>query len=195
MGNTAGSLVKDAEGLNAREKAFVHEYCLDMNAAQACIRAGYSPSTDKSAASIGSELLARPSINGAVERLKAQRLQRCNITAENILAEMHLLANSCLEHYVIDDEGQVRAAEGAPEGAMRAVQSIKRKVRVIPQKDGAPIKEYDVEIKLWDKPTPLKLMGKQIGVFPEKVMLAGPDGGPIQVERVERVIVDPKGGQ
>jgi hypothetical protein len=106
---------------------------------------------------------------------------------------MSLLANSRLDWFLIDDRGQVALSDTAPEGAMGAVASIKRKTRVVPPKgDFAGYTEYDVEIKLWDKPQPLKLMGRHVGLFPDKVEHSGPGGGPIEtVTRVERVIVDP----
>ncbi len=173
--------------LNARQQAFVREYTVDGNATQAYIRAGYSPATAGVAAH---QLLDNPKIAEAVAKAQADRAHRVNVTADGVLAEMSLLANSSHEHYVVDDDGQVRPAPGAPDGCMRAIQSIKRKTTVRP--DGT--RTYDVEVRLWDKPNPLRLMGKQIGLFPEKVALTGPDGGPIEVARVRRVVVDPKEG-
>jgi len=67
-------------------------------------------------------------------------------------------------------------AEGAPEDAMAAVQSIKRKTRV--DKDGSVT--FDVELRLWDKPAPLKLTGRHVGLYPDRVEVVGKDGGPIQ---------------
>lgn len=176
--------LSESTPLNRRQEAFVAEYLIDLNGAQAAIRAGYSPN---SAANIASDLLGRPHIAAAVQRAKAQRASRVNVSSESVLHEMSLLANSRLDHYVIDDEGQVKLAEGAPDGAMAAVQSIKKKTRVL--KDGT--REYDVELKLWDKPSPLKLMGRHVGLFPDRVEHTGAGGGPIEtVAKVERVIVD-----
>jgi hypothetical protein len=78
---------------------------------------------------------------------------------------------------------------------MRAIQSIKRKKTVREDKAGTVTITYDVEIKLWDKPSPLKLMGKQHGLFPDKMELTGKNGAPLEVvSRIERVIVPaPKG--
>jgi len=45
--------------LTPKQKAFVEEYLIDLNATQAAIRAGYSPAT---AGSIGSENLKKPEI-------------------------------------------------------------------------------------------------------------------------------------
>lgn len=38
-----------------------------------------------------------------------------------------------------------------------------------------------------------ELIGKHIGMFWDKVQLSGPQGGPIQLQRIERVIVRPSG--
>ena len=168
--------------LNPRQAAFVAEYLIDLNGTQAAIRAGYSPATANEQAS---RLLTDVNIAAAVERGKAQRISRVNVTQDQVLQEMALLANSCLEHYCVDDEGQVRLTEGAPDGAMRAIQSIKKKTRVQYDKDGNITgKTYDVEVKLWDKPQPLKLMGRHVGLFPDRVEHTGKGGGPIELTEV-----------
>jgi phage terminase small subunit len=176
--------------LNSKQSAFVREYLLDSNGTQAAIRAGYSPNT---ATEIASELLTLPRVAAAVARGQAARLAAVNISVESVLNEFNILASSCVEHYVLDDFGQLRAADDAPEGAMRAVKSIKRKVRH--DKDGSVT--YDVSFELWDKPGSMKLLGKHAGVkaCSDRMEVTGPDGGPIAVEQVRSVIVDPKAGE
>ena len=94
---------------------------------------------------------------------------------------------------VVDDEGQLRLTDNAPSNAMAAVQSIKRKTRVYYDKETGAVdhKEYDVEIKLWDKPGPLKLIGRHVGVkaFHDRVEVTGEDGKPI-VTRIVREVID-----
>ena len=68
--------------LTAKQHAFVEEYLVDMNATQAAIRAGYSP---KTAYNIGSENLAKPEIAAALEKARAERSERTEITADWIL--------------------------------------------------------------------------------------------------------------
>lgn len=179
------------EPLTARQQAFVEEYIIDFNATQAAIRAGYAPA---SADVQGSQLLAKPHIAAAVERAKAQRLSRTQMTADTVLHEMSLLANSNLSHYIIDDKGNVQLAEGAPEGAMRAIQSIKKKTtQRFNDKTGELVTTYDVELRLWDKPTPLKLMGRHVGIFHDRTEVTGKNGGPIEIiGKIESVIIDPK---
>lgn len=176
--------------LTARQRAFVAEYLLDLNATQAAIRAGYSAAN---AQAISSHLVADARIAQAIERGKAQRSKRLDIKQEDILTELSALANSRVDHYLIDDDGNVRLAPGAPDNAMAAIESIDRRKTVRESKDGDISITYDVKIKLHDKPRQLHLLGRHIGMFPNKIEVTGKNGGAIEhVTRIEQVIVDPK---
>lgn len=154
------------------------EYVQDFNATQAAIRVGYSSAT---AGAIAGQLLQTPKIREAVDTASAVRAARTDFKGDKVVAEMSALAHSDLSHYVIDDLGNVTLADGAPPDAMKAVQSIKKKIKTT-VKDGVSTTEYDVELRLWDKPTPLKLMGRHVGLFPDKVEVTGPGGGALQVQ-------------
>jgi len=186
------TLPEQNDRLTSRQQAFIIEYLVDLNATKAAIRAGYAASN---AGSYGADLLANPIISQRIEAGIAQRAHRIAMKQEDILHEMSLLSHSSHDHYYIDDEGQVKLTASAPEGAMRAIQAIRRKVITRTDKDGSTTKTYEVELKLWEKPAPLKLMGRHVGLFPDKVEHSGPGGGPIEtITRVERVIIDPKKG-
>lgn len=173
--------------LTYRQRRFVEEYVVDLNGSQAARRAGYAH-----AGVAAARFFASPKIALAIEKALATRSARIAMTREQVLAEMAILAESRLEHYIITDDGQLRPAPGAPDGVMGAVQSIKRRVTIKTDKEGNEFKTYDVEFKLWDKPTPLRLMGKHVGLnFSDRVELTGKDGGAI-VSRVVREIVDPQ---
>ena len=107
-----------------------------------------------------------------------------------------MLALSNISHYVVTDEGQVTLVEGAPENAMAAVQSIKRKTRVhYDTKTGAELyREYDVELRLWNKPEPLKLMGRHANVKAcfERVEVTGVGGGPVEVAAARLAELSPE---
>ena len=71
--------------LTNKQKKFISEYLVDLNATQAAIRAGYSP---KSAYAIGVENLRKPQIAEAIE--KAQEANRIrNETTIDLIDEMH----------------------------------------------------------------------------------------------------------
>jgi phage terminase small subunit len=179
--------VEAEKPLNLRYKRFVEEYALDLNGKRAAIRAGYSPNGAEVTAS---QLLSLPNVAAALERTLEQRRARVNISADAVMSEIAALANSRLEHYVLDDYGNLTLALGAPDNAMAAVKSLKKKIRH--DKDGSVT--YDVSFELWDKPGQLKLMGRHAGAKAcfDRVEHTGADGGPIQITEVRSVIVDPQ---
>jgi phage terminase small subunit len=177
-----------SEALTAQEQAFVEENLIDDNATAAALRAGYDPVDIHS---IVQTLLFEPRIISAIAVAKAQRDSRIKTTQDTVLHEMSLLARSSIDHYRVTDDGDVVVKPGAPEGAMRAIQSAKHRItsRTNP-KTGETTTVHEVEIKLWDKPNPLKLLGRQVGLFPDRVEHTGKDGAAIITE-VRSVIVRP----
>jgi phage terminase small subunit len=153
------------DALNQRKSRFVAEYLVDLNATQAAIRAGYSQRT---ARSIGSENLTKPHIAAAIKAALDARAVRTGITQDRVLAEVALLAFSDVTHYQVSAAGDVKLAADAPDGAMRAVQSIKHRVTTRGRGGQAEVVR-EVEIRLWDKPGPLKLAGQHVGLFTEKL--------------------------
>lgn len=68
--------------LTPKQQRFVDEYLIDLNSTQAAIRAGYSA---KTANVIGSENLAKPYIQSAVQQAQAKQQERTLITADAVL--------------------------------------------------------------------------------------------------------------
>jgi phage terminase small subunit len=177
------------EPLLPKAVAFIAEYLVDAKVPAAAERAGYSDG-DASAAS----LLRDPRIVDAIKRGQAQRLARVNLQADTVVVELAALAFSRIDHYVVDDDGNVQLTEGAPENAMAAIQSVKRKKTVREDKDGNLTITYDVELRLWDKPGSLKLLGKHANVAAcfDQMRVTGQDGEPLEViTRIVRVTVTP----
>lgn len=153
---------KSLPDLPLKRKRFCEEYLIDGNATQAAIRAGYSL---KAAKAIGSELLTFPDVAEHLAGLEDGRSQRVGFTADEVLSELALLVRSNVTDYVADDDGNVALAPHAHPHAMRAVASVKRKVRFISQGPEAdPIKEVEVEVKLWDKNSAIDKAMKHLGL-------------------------------
>jgi phage terminase small subunit len=155
--------------LTARQLRFVEEYLVSLNATQACIQAGYSAKTAESA---GPRLLGNVGVARAIADAQQARAMRVGITQDRVLAELEELAFSSLDHYLVNEEGNVILAPNAPPRALRAVASIKRQMQETPgivDKDGVVqiLRGYEVEIKLWDKPSMLKLAGNHVGILRE----------------------------
>lgn len=68
--------------LTAKQKRFVEEYLIDLNATQAAIRAGYSA---RCAGEIGHENLRKPQIAAEIEKAQAERSDDCGVTVEYVL--------------------------------------------------------------------------------------------------------------
>ena len=59
--------------MTKKQKRFIEEYLIDLNATQAAIRAGYSPDT---AQQMGSENLSKPVISAEISKAMAERSRR-----------------------------------------------------------------------------------------------------------------------
>ena len=75
--------------LTEKQKRFVEEYLIDLNATQAAIRAGYSPNTAKD---IGCENLAKPNIRACIDKEIAERSKRTGINQDRVIRELARLA-------------------------------------------------------------------------------------------------------
>ena len=75
--------------LTEKQRRFVAEYLVDLNATQAAIRAGYS---SKTAHSVGHENLRKPEISAAVQEAMKAREQRTEITQDRVLQELARIA-------------------------------------------------------------------------------------------------------
>jgi phage terminase small subunit len=172
--------------LTARQARFVDEYLITLSASEAARRAGY---VKKHADVTGPRLLGNVGVAAEIARRQAERAVKTGITQERVLLETSLLAFSDVTHYLVDEQGNVVLAPGAPPDAMRALQSIKRKFTK-QFVAGEWVTVVEVEVKLWDKPGVLKLAGRHVGLFPDKVEVSGPNGGPVPVAAIQRVVVD-----
>jgi phage terminase small subunit len=77
--------------LTPKQERFIEEYLVDLNATQAAIRAGYSEAT---AYSIGHECLKKPEVAAALRDARRQRAQRLQLTADDVLLELWLIATT-----------------------------------------------------------------------------------------------------
>lgn len=141
--------------LTAKQKRFIDEYLIDLNATQAAIRAGYSVA---SAGSIGSENLKKPEIASRVRAREAERSKRVGINADRVLDELGKLAFVNPTDLIDPETGDIKA-DIAPEDAA-AIASVK--TRKIATAEGTGTEK---EIRLTDKLKALELCGKHLGMF------------------------------
>ena len=141
--------------LTEKQKRFIEEYLIDLNATQAAIRAGYSPN---SARDIGSENLTKPDIRARIDEALAERSKRTGINADRVLREIARIAFVNAADVINFDSATI--AEGASTDDTAAIASVK--VKTIPTADGEGVER---EIRLADKLKALELCGKHLGMF------------------------------
>lgn len=93
--------------LTDRQAKFVDEYLVDLNATQACIRAGYSA---KSADKIGHELLGKTGVSEAIAKRMKDRERRTEITQDYVLNTIRSTVERCSQAEPVTD------SEGNPTG-------------------------------------------------------------------------------
>lgn len=90
-------------GLTPKQRLFVAEYLVDLNATQAAIRAGYSKKTAKEQAS---RLLTNAHISDAIQKAFDKRIERTEIDADYVLHMTNELLERCMQHTpVLDRNG------------------------------------------------------------------------------------------
>lgn len=75
--------------LTPRQKRFVEEYLIDLNATAAAKRAGYSP---KWAYNVGPSVRRIPKVAEEIDRALAERTERTRITADRVVIELAKVA-------------------------------------------------------------------------------------------------------
>lgn len=168
--------------LTAKQRNFVREYLIDLNATQAAIRAGYSEDT---AGAIGYENLNKPQIERAIAAAMNLRAKRTEITADRVLTELAKIGFSDIRKAVRWESALVTEEDNPDGGDITVIKKIvTNRVELIASDDiddetAAAISEISqnatggVKIKLHDKKSALVDLGKHLGIFNEKVEHSG----------------------
>lgn len=157
--------------LTAKQKRFVDEYLIDLNATRAYKSAGYSVTSDNAAGVEGHKLLRNPKIKTSIdERMKA-REKRTEITQDKVLAELAKIAFVSGADFAKvvtrqsvsgSDIQRVELADtdSLPENVKSAISNIKET-------------KYGIAVESYDKVKALELLGRHLGMFKDKVELSG----------------------
>ena len=150
-----------ARKLTDKQKKFVEEYLIDLNATQAAIRAGYSVNN---ADKIGSELLGKTRVSEEISIAMAERSKRTGISQDRVVEELAKLAFVNAAD-VIDVNTATVLKDAKPED-LACIQSVKVKKTT---KGKNTIEER--EIRFYDKKDSLVQLGKHLGMFRDKLEL------------------------
>lgn len=145
--------------LAPKQQRFVDEYLIDLNATQAAIRAGYSK---KTAEQYGYQLLQKTLVQEAIASGRAKATEKAELSVAWVLERLRTVTERCMQaEPVLDKRGDPVLVE-TPNGELVPAYTFQ----------AAPANRS------------LELLGKHLGMFPDKVEHTGKDGGPIQTEEL-----------
>ena len=144
--------------MNARQKRFVEEYLIDLNATQAAIRAGYSV---KTAYSAGQRQLKKVEVKNAVDAALEKRRKANEVTAEKVIKELARIAFADPRKIFSWGPSGVTLlpSEDLTDDEAAAVAEVSQTIT----ESGGSIKA-----KLHDKGKALELLGRHLGMFVDK---------------------------
>lgn len=149
-----------ARKLTDKQKKFVEEYLIDLNATQSAIRAGYSP---KTANEQGARLLANVSIQEAISKAMAERSRRTGINQDRIVQELARIAFVKITD-VVDPDGEINT--NASDDDLACIESYK-----VENSDSVNGSSSKREVKLASKIKALELLGKHVGMWNDKIQV------------------------
>ncbi len=141
--------------LTDKQKRFVAEYLVDLNATQAAKRAGYKDPN------IGRQLITKNNVSAAIQKAMSNRETRTEITQDKVLEELARVAfaNGTDFARVVSKNGfqavELVNTEDVPVEKRSAIAGIK---------EG----KYGIEVSSYDKVRALELLGRHLGLFDGK---------------------------
>ena len=157
-----------AGGLNDKQRRFVEEYLVDLNATQAAIRAGYSVRTAKSQ---GQRLLTNVDVAAAITKAQEKRSTRTGITQDRVLAELAKIGFADIRKAVRwgRNPGDVTSENADPNGLniypVSLVPSEEMDDDTAAAVAEVSLTQTGVKIKMYDKRAALVDIGKHLGMF------------------------------
>lgn len=144
--------------LTEKQKRFVNEYLIDLNATQAAVRAGYSA---KTADQQGSRMLTNVKVQQAVSEAMAERSKRTGINQDRVVLELAKLAFVKITD-IVDSHGKIK--DSASEEDLACIESVKYKESK--SDSGASVER---EVKIASKLKSLELLGRHLGMWSDKL--------------------------
>jgi phage terminase small subunit len=143
--------------LTNKQRAFVAEYLVSLNATQAAIRAGYSRGT---AGRMGAENLSKPVIAAAIQQAMDERAARTGITADMVVRRLAEIGFGDVRR-CFNADGELILPQDMPDDVAALLAGIEVKTVSL----GAGKVEHVAKIKTRDTVRALELLGKHTGAW------------------------------
>ncbi|HBO7423985.1 terminase small subunit [Pseudomonas paraeruginosa] len=145
--------------LTKKQRLFVDEYLLDLNATQAAIRAGYST---RRAAEIGYQLLQRPEVAQAIQAAMAERSKRTEVEADYVIRRLREIDEMDVLD-ILEDDGSFRSIRDWPKAWRQFLSGIEIAELFEGRGDDRRIAGVLRKVKWPDKLRNLELLSRHVG--------------------------------
>ena len=149
--------------MTKKQMRFIEEYLVDLNATAAAKRAGYSELT---AYKTGSENLKKPQIKAALDQAMFNRSQRTEITADQVLHALSLIAFADIAD-LFDDNFKLKKLNDIPEDKRKMIAGIEIKHDMFGN--------VTTKVRTNDRIRALELIGKHLGMFKDRIDITSGD--------------------
>jgi len=157
--------------LTAKQKRFANEYLIDLNAAQAAIRTGYSIKTAKSQ---GQRLLTNADLKKYIEKHLDKDAESNKILIAKVIQELQKIGFSDINDYMTWDEetGKIIPSKDIDTTALSQVVISEKHLAV---KKESEIIDRQVKFKMHDKIKALDILSKYLKLYSDNVNVNFPD--------------------
>jgi len=157
--------------LTAKRVRFVEEYLVDLNAAAAARRAGY---TSKRSEAVGYDLLTNADVQSAIESAQKERSARTGVTADRVVKELARIAFADPRKVMTwGPSGVVLRDSGGLTDDEAAI--VAEASQTVTEAGGS------IKLKLCDKLAALDKLARHVGLYQEhedrEIVIANPRGG------------------
>lgn len=145
--------------LTKKQRLFVDEYLIDLNATQAAIRAGYST---RRATEIGYQLLQRPEVAQAIQAAMADRSKRTEVEADYVIRRLREIDEMDVLD-ILEDDGSFRSIRDWPRVWRQFLSGIEIAELFEGRGDDRRIAGVLRKVKWPDKLRNLELLSRHVG--------------------------------
>lgn len=136
--------------LTEKQKLFVKEYLVDLNATQAAARAGYKDPN------IGRQLITKNNVSAAIQKAMKEREERLEVSQDRVIQELARIAFS-------DATAIARVTDGGRRVELTDTDQLtdNQRAAIAGIKEG----KFGIEVKMYDKLGALTKLGEHLGIF------------------------------
>nr|DAD73237.1 MAG TPA: Terminase small subunit [Siphoviridae sp. ctxBC2] len=155
-------VLKVVSPMTEKQKIFADEYLIDLNATRAYRVAYPSVKKEESAASAAARMLRNVKVAKYITERMEERQRRTEITQDMVLQELAAIAFARVTDYVsvMGGMAQVKDTDQLSDSQIAAIAGIKET-------------QNGIEVKLGSKEKTLELLGRHLGMWNDKLDVAG----------------------